>query len=443
MRPLEPTLRERVRNAFAQTFLSLRNRNYRLFFIGQSISNTGNWLTNVALTLLVLRLTGSGVAVGLLAACQYGPILVLSVYGGAMADRYDKRRLLFATQSLEMFQSIGLAVLAFMAHPPLPGLYALAVGGGVLLSLDNPLRRSFVTEMVRAEDIPNAVVLYSMIVNLSRIFGPALAGVLVTTLGYGWCFSVDAATYLAVLLCLTLMRPGELHRAPRRPNGERDIREGFQYLRSIPTLWITFGMLAGIGTLAYNFNVTLPLFVTQALRGSDSEFTTIYSVLSAGGLLCGVFVARRATVTLRQTVYGAAIFGVVMLLFSASPNVAIAVLVAFLLGAASIFYTTTTTAIVQVTARHEMHGRLLALQTVLLVGSSAVGGPVSGWLADTFGARSLMVIGGVVCLLGAAFGWLTSMASADASGRQRNRRQRTQRMATAENDTSPSQDLEQ
>jgi MFS family permease len=405
------THRSRVHAALAQTFLSLRNRNYRLFFIGQSISNTGNWLTNVALTLLTLRLTGSGVVVGLLAACQYGPILVLSVWGGAIADRYDKRRLLFATQSLEMCQSIGLAVLAFSPHPPLGGLYVLAVAGGVLLSLDNPLRRSFVTEMVRPEDIPNAVVLYSMIVNLSRIVGPALAGLLVTTLGYGWCFSVDAATYLAVLLCLTLMRPAELHRAVRRSPGGGDIREGFTYLRSSPALWITFGMLAGIGTLAYNFNVTLPLFVTQALHGSDSEFTVMYSVLSAGGLLCGLIVARRGAVTLRQVVYGAAIFGIVMLAFSLAPRFGIALPIAFVLGAASIFYTTTTTSIVQVTARSDMHGRLLALQTVLLVGSSAFGGPISGWLADAFGARSLMVIGGAVCLIAAGLGGVAALAA--------------------------------
>jgi MFS family permease len=297
-----------------------------------------------------------------------------------------------------------------MGHPPLAGLYGLAVAGGVLLSLDNPLRRSFVTEMVRKEDIPNAVVLYSMIVNLSRIFGPALAGLLVTTLGYGWCFTVDAATYLAVLLCLFLMRTSELYRPPQRARGERDIRAGFQYLKSIPTLWITFAMLAGIGTLAYNFNVTLPLFVTQALHGSDSEFTIIYSVLSAGGLICGLFVARRGIVTLRQVVYGAGVFGVAMLVFSASPSVALAVPISFLLGAASIFYTTTTTAIVQVTARPDMHGRLLALQTVLLVGSSAFGGPISGWLADTFGARSLMVIGGAVCLLAAGAGLTAALA---------------------------------
>ena len=206
----------RLSRALRKTFLSLRNRNFRLYFIGQLISNTGNWLTNVALILLVLKITGSGLAVGLLAACQFGPILFLSAWAGAIADRSDKRKLLLVTQSLEMAQSIGLAILAFMPHPPLGGLYALAVAGGILLAFDNPLRRSFVTEMVPAEDIPNAVVLYSTIVNVSRMFGPALAGLLVVTLGYGWCFTIDAVTYLAVLFCLYLMRPAELHRRPRQ-----------------------------------------------------------------------------------------------------------------------------------------------------------------------------------------------------------------------------------
>jgi len=405
---------DQPRSAIHRTFLSLRSRNYRLFFIGQSISNTGNWLTNVALTLLVLKITRSGVAVGLLAACQYGPILVLSVWGGAIADRSDKRRLLFATQSLEMAQSTALAVLAFMPHPPLAGLYLLAVVGGVLLSLDNPLRRSFVTEMVRREDIPNAVVLYSMIVNLSRIFGPALAGLLIATLGYGWCFTVDAATYVAVIVCLAMMRPSELHRTPLRGRQRGEIREGLRYMRSEPVLWTTFAMLAGIGTLAYNFNVTLPLFVTQALHGSDGQFTALYAVLSTGGLLCGLVVAHRGLVTLAHIVRGAAIFGVMMLALAVAPSVAVALPIGFFLGAASILYTTATTAIVQVRSEPRMHGRLLALQTVLLVGSSAFGGPISGWLADAFGARSLMVIGGAVCLAGAGFGFVMNRGTSAA-----------------------------
>jgi len=290
----------------SKTFQSLRHRNFRLFFIGQSISNSGNWLTSIALTLLVLRLTGSGIAVGWLAACQYGPILLLSPWGGALADRSDKRKLLFVTQGLEMAQSIALAVLAFQPHPSYVALYALAIAGGIVLSLDNPLRRSFVTEMVPAEDRQNAVVLYSMIVNLSRIFGPALAGVLVTTLGYGWCFTVDAITYVAVIACLAMMRPEELLRVPSRPRQPGEVREGLRYLWSVPSLAITYAMLAAIGLLAYNFNVTLPLFVTRALRGSDAEFTMLYSILSVGSLAAAFQVARRNQVTVRHSIFGSA-----------------------------------------------------------------------------------------------------------------------------------------
>lgn len=397
----------------SRTFQSLRHRNFRLFFIGQSISNSGNWLTSIALTLLVLRLTHSGVAVGWLAAFQYGPIMLLSPWGGAIADRSDKHRLLFITQALEMAQSIGLAVLAFQPRPSLFGLYALAVAGGVVLALDNPLRRSFVTEMVSQEDRQNAVVLYSMIVNLSRVFGPALAGVLVTTLGYGWCFAVDAVTYLAVIACLAMMRPEELRRVPPRPRQPREVREGLRYLRSVPALAITYAMLAAIGLLAYNFPVTLPLFVTHALHGSDAEFTILYSILSVGSLVSALWVARRGQVTVRHSIFGASVLGVALLALSASPTVPIAVTVAFVVGMSSILYTTSTTALVQVRARAEMHGRLLAIQTILLVGSSAIGGPISGWVADRFGARALIAMGGVTCVLAATGGWFAERRNPD------------------------------
>lgn len=397
------------------TFQSLRYRNFRLFFIGQSISNSGNWLTSIALTLFVLRLTESGVAVGWLAACQYGPIMLLSPWGGAIADRSDKHRLLFVTQGLEMAQSIALAVLAFHPHPSLIALYALAIAGGIVLALDNPLRRSFVTEMVPQEDRQNAVVLYSMIVNLSRVFGPALAGVLVTSLGYGWCFTVDAATYLAVLACLAMMRREELQRVPVRPRQPGEVREGLRYLRSVPALSITYAMLAAIGLLAYNFNVTLPLFVTRALRGSDAAFTLLYSILSVGSLAGALWVARRGEVTVRHAIIGAAALGVTLLALAATPSVGIAALVVFVVGMASILYTTSTTALVQVRARPEMHGRLLAIQTIFLIGSSAVGGPISGWVADRFGTRALIAMGGVVCIIAAALGHVVEARSHDTA----------------------------
>jgi len=399
--------------ALRSTFSSLAHRNFRLFFIGQSISNSGNWLTNVALTLLVLKLTATGVGVGFLAACQFGPILMLSAWGGAVADRLDKRRMLLVTQSLEMAQSAGLAVLAFLPHPPLAGLYTLAAAGGILLSFDNPLRRSFVTEMVPADDIPNAVVLYSTIVNLSRIFGPALAGLLIVTVGYGWCFTIDAASYVAVLACLLMMRPAELHRQAAPSVARGAVREGLRYVRSVPHLRISFAMLAAVTLFAYNFNVTLPLFVTRGLGAGEGGFTMLYSVLSVGSVTSALIVANRRLVAMRDILRGSAVFGVALLLLSVVPGVAEAIPVVFVVGAASLLYMTSTTAMVQVEARPEMHGRLLALQTVCLGGSAAIGGPVLGWIADHAGARVLMVIGGVVCLGAAGSG---AIADAAVSG---------------------------
>jgi MFS family permease len=404
--------RSRLGQAMRRTFLSLRNRNFRLFFIGQTISNSGNWLTRVALILLVLKLTGSGVAVGALTACQFGPILLLSPLAGALADRSDKRHLLFATQGLEMAQSVGLAVLAFMPHPPLAGLYALALAGGAMLAFDNPLRRSFVTEMVVAEDIPNAVVLYSIIVNVSRIFGPALAGLLILTLGYGWCFTIDAATYLAVLFCLVIMRPIELHRRPPVPRTRGEIREGLRYVRAMPVLWISLVMLLGVNMLAYNFTVTLPLFVTDALHRSGEVFTILYSVFGAGAVLSALFVAHRNLVRMRHIIFGAVALGATMLLLAVMPGVGTAAPAVFLVGMASILYLTATTAIIQVEARPEMHGRVLSLQTVVLGGSALVGGPVLGWVADVMGGRAPIVLGAIVCLLAAAFGsWASRHAT--------------------------------
>ena len=401
----EPSIVGRAGRIARTTFLSLRNRNFRLYFIGQLISNSGNWLTNIALTLLILNLTHSGLDVGLLAACQYGPMLLFSAWGGAIADRVDKRRMLFVTQSLEMAQSSSLAVLAFMRHPPVAGLYALALAGGTFLSLDNPLRRSFVSEMVPHEDLPNAVVLYSTIVNGSRIVGPALAGLLIVTAGYGWCFTVDAASYIAVLVCLALMRERELHRVPHGRAGKGAVREGLRYVFATPVLWISFAMLAVIGTLSYNFSVTLPIFVTRVLHGSDETYTLLYSVFSVGAVVCSLIVAHRGLVRLRHLVLGALALGIAILALAATSSAALAMVLVFPVGMASIAYMTATTTIVQVESRQDMHGRVLALQTVLIGGPMAVGGPLLGWLADALGGRAPLILGGVAALAAAGIGY--------------------------------------
>lgn len=409
-----PTIAARAGRIARTTFLSLRNRNFRLYFIGQLISNSGNWLTNIALTLLILNLTNSGLDVGLLAACQYGPMLVFSAYAGAVADRVDKRRMLLVTQTLEMVQSMGLAALAFMHHPPIAGLYALALAGGTFLAFDNPLRRSFVSEMVPPDDLPNAVVLYSTIVNGSRIVGPALAGLLIVTVGYGWCFTVDAASYVAVLICLLLMRDRELHRAAHRVADEHAVRAGLRYVLSTPVLWISFAMLAFIGTLSYNFSVTLPIFVTRVLHGTDRTYTTLYAVFSVGAVICSFIVAHRGFVRLRHLVIGAAAMGVTMLMLAATWSVGLAAAVIFPVGMASILYMTATTTIVQMESRQDMHGRVLALQTVLIGGPMAVGGPLLGWLADKLGGRAPLILGGIAALVASGVGYLASLEFAGA-----------------------------
>jgi MFS family permease len=386
------------------TFLSLRNRNFRLFFIGHLISNTGNWLTNVALTLLVLSLTDNGLAIGILAACQYGPVFFLSAWAGAVADRSDKRRFLFITQSLSMVQSFGLAALAFMPNPPLPAFYVLAVMGGILLSFDNPLRRSFVPEMVRQDDIANAVVLNSLVINTSRIFGPTLAGLLIVTVGYGWCFTLDAFSYLAVLVCLFMMRPAELRRRPPKPRGKGEVREGLRYIASVPILWIPMVMLAAIGILAYNFTVTLPLFVTGALQSNDAMFTLLYATFSLGSVVGALIVANRGLVSIRTIVIGSALLGICMLALGSVPGVYAAFPIMLFLGGSSILYMTSTTANVQITARPEMHGRVLAIQSSLMIGGTLIGAPLLGLLADLAGTRAPILFGGLVCLAAAIFG---------------------------------------
>ena len=287
-----------------RTVSSLRSRNFRLFFISQTVSNSGNWLTMVALTLLVLHRTDSGIAVGLLSACQFGPILLLSAWAGAIIDRTDKRKLLVITQVLEMGESFVLAALAFSHHAPLVAFYVTAAAGGCMLAFDNPVRRTFVNEMVPLEDVPNAVTLYSAMVNISRIVGPALAGALIVTVGYGWCFTVDAISYVTVLVALGMMRMSELRRVEAAPRGKGQIRAGLRYIAGVPEIWITFAMLFIVGTISYNFSVVFPLFVEKGLHGSDTAYTLVYSSFSAGSLVGAFVVARRRTVGIRTVAGG-------------------------------------------------------------------------------------------------------------------------------------------
>jgi MFS family permease len=397
-------VRQRISRATRTTFRSLSIRNFRLFFSGQLISQAGTWLTTIALTLLILHLTKSGLAIGGLLACQFGPVLLLGAYGGVIADRSDKRRLLLLTQTLEMCQSFALASLAFMHHPPLLGLYGTALAGGFMLAFDNPARRSFVAEMVPEDQVQNAVTLNSALMTSSRVFGPAIAGLLVVTVGYGWCFTVDGVSYLAVIAGLWMMRTSELRQPPRTPKSRGQIRAGLKYVSTEPQLRIPLLMMALVGTLTFNFSVVIPLFVERTLHGSDGSFTLLYSVLSMGSVVGALLSAHRRTIEVRHVVIASFGFGIAMFAFAAAPNLASAFPVVLLVGFTSIAFMTTATAIVQVRSNPAMRGRVLALQSMVMIGSTPIGGPVLGFVCDALGARSGLIIGGLAAVSAAAWG---------------------------------------
>jgi MFS family permease len=387
-----------------KTFKSFEYRGFRLFFTGQTISQVGNWMTHVALALFVLELTDDGVAVGLLVAFQFLPVLVLGAWGGLLADRSDKRRLLLRPQSLAMVQSFGLAGLATMHHPPIAGLYALAFVGGVATALDNPARRSFVVEMVPEEHVQNAVSLNTALMTGSRIFGPALAGLVVATAGYSWAFGIDAVSYVAVLWSLWRISADDLRPAPPATRGKGQVREGIRYMRSVPELRISLLMMLVVGTLAFNFSVVLPIFVTRTLDGSPAQFTLLFSALSVGSMLAALWSARRSVIRMRHIVVASLGFGVALLGLAAMPNLASAFPVAILVGGSSVVFMTTSTTLLQLRATPSMRGRVLSLQAMVFLGSTPVGGPILGWVCEHLGARAGLAVGGSACLVAAGYG---------------------------------------
>ena len=394
----------RLRRMSGETFHSLRVRNFRLFFTGQLISQVGNWLTLIAQTLLVLKLTDSGFALGLLAAAQFGPVLFIGAFAGLVADRSEKRRLLLWVQTFAMFQSFALAALAFTGDPPVLAIYGVALLGGIATAFDNPARRSFVVEIVPEADMTNAVSLNSALMTGARVVGPALAGLLVTTVGFGWAFALDGVSYLAVLVALLMMDPRQIRRAPVTPRGKGQVRDGLRYVRTIPELWVPLVMMAVIGTLSYNFQTVIPLFATRDMGGSDVTFTLLMSVVSVGALLGALAAARRTSVDITVVSWAALLFGVAMGLLTISPGLALAYVFSFLLGLASTTFMTTSTAIVQIRSDPTMRGRVLALQAIVFLGSTPIGAPIVGYVSQHYGARYGLAIGALAGLGAGAFG---------------------------------------
>ena len=389
---------------WGDTFRSLTVRNFRLFFIGQFISQSGTWMTMIAQTLLLLDLTGSGVMLGILAACQFGPVLILGAWAGAVADRVDKRRLLFLTQIGAMLQSFVFGLVLLTGNITVGRILILASLQGVLTAFDNPVRRSFVTEMVPTEHLANAVSLNSAVMTGARVIGPALAGLLIGAFGYVWCFFLDALSYVAVLTGVALMRKAELFPAEKVSSKSGQVRAGLRYVRANQDLFVPMVMMAFIGLLAFNFSVSTPLLITETLGGSQQGFTFFFSCVSVGALAAALATARRKEVPRSHLVVSAAAFGASMFALAATPTLWLAYPIGFLVGFGSVAFMTSCNAILQLQASPAFRGRVMALQAIVFMGSTPIGGPVIGWAGDTFGRRAPVLIGGVACIVAAGWG---------------------------------------
>jgi predicted MFS family arabinose efflux permease len=394
----------RVRALGHDTFRSLRRRNYRLYFAGQIVSVSGTWMQSLAQAWLVLELTGSGVSLGVTAALQFLPMLVAGSWGGLVADRFDKRRLLLGTQVAAATLALALGLITAFGAAALWNVYLLAFLLGCVTVVDNPARQTFVLEMVGPDDLPNAVGLNSVVMNASRAVGPALGGVLIGTLGVTVCFFVNAASYAAVVAALLAMDTGQLRRRPGVAREPGQLRAGYRYVWAHRALRAQLLMMALIGTLAFNFHVVLPLLATRTFGLGAGGYGGLTSALGVGAVVGGLAAASRRTQSARRLVGLAAMFGVALVLAAVAPTLPLAVVALVVTGAAAFAYVATANTALQLTAAADMRGRVMALYAIAFLGSTPIGSPIVGWVAERFGPRAALLLGAAAVLGAAALG---------------------------------------
>jgi MFS family permease len=381
-----------------QMVSSLRQRNYRLFFFGQLISVAGTWMQTVAQSFLVLDLTHSGTQLGLTTAARFLPILVFGPAGGLFADRLDKRKILFVTQSLSGLLAAAFAILIGTHTISLPLVYLLAVALGFVNVFDNPARQSFISEMVSPDDLPNAVTLNSVAMNMARVFGGALGGTIAAALGLSVCFAANAISFGAVLVSLAAMRGGELFPARRARREPHQVRQGLRYVSQTPDLLIPLLMIAVVGTLAWEFQVTLPLMASKVFGGGAAAYGVMASVMGVGAVAGGLISAARSRPRARSLCLAAIGWGIAILAAAAAPSMALELAALLFVGYGSITFNSMAKTVLQLAAKPVMRGRVMALWALAWLGSTPVGGPIVGWAGQQAGARWSLVIGGVAAL---------------------------------------------
>jgi MFS family permease len=391
------------RRASNRTFASLRgHRNYRLFFAGQLTSVAGTWMQNIALAWLVVQLAphSRGLAVGLLSICRFGPFTILGLVAGVVTDRFDNRKTVIATQTVQMVFSALLAAITLLGHVQLWEVYAIAALTGVALVFDAPSRQNLTFQMVGRDELPNAIALNSSLFNTARIFGPALAGIIIAAWGSGWAFAINTASYLAVLAGLLAMRKSELYPLidRRRPTIWRGSREGFAYARRNRTVLVILSMMAVFSAVCFNFNILLPLLAKNTLGAGPRTFGVISACFGAGALLGALSAAAMSNARWRIMFAGAAGFGACELLIAPLHSTAVVGDLLFVCGLFFTSYSTNSNAAIQLASPDHIRGRVLGLYYYAWNGLAPFGALLVGWMCDYGGTELAFGVGGVSAL---------------------------------------------
>ncbi|OFW64233.1 MAG: hypothetical protein A2Y74_01935 [Actinobacteria bacterium RBG_13_63_9] len=391
-----------------QAFRSLKTRNYRLFWFGQLVSLTGTWMQDVALGWLVLSLTDSAVALGLTMTIRFLPALLFSLHGGVLADRLPKRRTLIVTQVTQLAVALALAVLYSTELVTVTIIYVLAGLRGLVDAIEGPTRQAFVPEMVGTTDLPNAVALNSTLFNGARIVGPAIAAVVISTLGMAACFYVNAVSFAAVIAGLAAMRLTELHAVPRAPRDKalRQLREGLRYARSTPEVVVIFIVMAAVGTFGYNFQTTIPLVTKYVLVAGPSTLALLFSSMGAGSVLAGLVAAYRGKPSQRLLLGAAGCFVVLLALAGLSVWRAVTAALLLLVGFAGVLCMTAANTRLQLQVPGHLRGRVMGIYILLFIGMTPIGSFLCGQLAEhvggggATGVRATVLITAGLCAVG-------------------------------------------
>ena len=381
---------------------ALRHRNYRLFFPGQSISLVGTWITRVATSWLVYRLTGSALLLGVVGFCGQIPTLLLAPFAGVLVDRWDRHRILVITQVLSALQSLALAIPTFMGVITVADILVLQVVQGVINAFDTPARQAFVVQMIEErEDLPNAIALNSSMVNASRIIGPSVGGVIIAAAGEGWCFMIDAISYGAVVASLLMMRVSRLETARRDTRILEELRQGFRYVGGFAPVRSALLLLALVSTMGMPYTVLMPAIASRVLHGGPHTLGFLMTASGLGALAGALYLASRHTVLgLGRVMVAATIaFGAGLVGFSLSRTLWLSLVLLPIVGAGMMIEMASTNTILQTIVEEHLRGRVMAFYTMAFLGTAPIGSLIAGVAADRLGAPTTILLGGVTCVL--------------------------------------------